>query len=355
MGSTWSTAIAGRARRRQLGWVGSAALIVVGIIVFVPATGDSPTNNISFAAALPLWLLALSWPVWRAPARALPNGLGRRRRHRRICWRTSIVLLFLASFALIACAYWGWRRDYGPLPQEALYANAADLCGNLTLWLSLLAPVPGLLDALLWRLHPAGARREALLGAMEEALGRPTRYRKVPEDQRPGPGFDRDAGWLGRPRPVFARQPDPLRGDPLTIRPVSPVRTRGDKSEVRTEPRFPAWQQHGAISWDGRALFFTDARQRHLRVPIEEAAELVQVRESREYGPLDELMLLDAEGKYLVRMPATGFRRHEAAALAAAAGLPFACYELGSSDESGASLHLLLFPARRGARIFRIR
>ncbi|MHA6760103.1 hypothetical protein [Streptacidiphilus sp. PAMC 29251] len=356
MGSSWNVITVGRGRRRrQLGWAGTVTLIAIGVVIFLPATGDSPTGTLSLVSALPFWLLALSWPVWRAPASALPEGLRRRRRHRRICWRASIVLLFLSSFALITCAYWGWRRDHGPVLQAALYSNTADLCGNVTLWLFLLAPIPGLLDVPLWRLYPAPIRRSALLGAMEEALARPRRFRRTPEDQRPAPGYDPDAGWLGRPRPVFARMPDPLPGEPLTIRPVSPTRGRGIRSEARAEPRFPGWQEHGAISWDGRALFFTDARRRHLRVPIEDAAELVQVAESREYGPLDVLMLLDAQGKYLVKLPATGFRRHEVAALAAAAGLPFACYDLGSSDESGASLHLALFPARRGAPTLRLR
>src|SRR5580698_1310281 len=90
------TANLGRRRRRwarPLRRLGTAALVVIGIVVFIPGTDDNlATDNIWLSAALPIWLLAATWPVWRAPERDAPEALRWRRRQRRSCWRTSVLL-----------------------------------------------------------------------------------------------------------------------------------------------------------------------------------------------------------------------------------------------------------------------
>ena len=337
MSSAFSMVVAGLGRRRRrwarpLRWIGTAALLVAGVVVFVPATDDSnPTCDISFAAALPIWLFALTWPVWRAPDRELPEGLRWRRRHRRACWRASLLTLFGSCLALLSCAYWEYRRD-----QDTAYRHydhldhLAALSGTTALWLLLLSPVPGLLDAPLWRLWPAPLRRAAALGRIAEELNRPDRFRLKPAGAVPPPGFDPDRGWLGRPMPVFERHPEPGRGAPLSIGPGADILVKGPFAQP-------------SLSWDGALVTFTDVHQPGIGVPVERVAELVDVRESFESGSYSLLMLLDPTGRSLVSMPDRGFRRDELASLAVAAGIPFACYDLGRS-EGRRPLSRRLFP-----------
>ncbi|MHA6765460.1 hypothetical protein [Streptacidiphilus sp. PAMC 29251] len=348
MSSAFGRIAAGLGRRRRrwaraLRWLPTVALVVLGILVFIPGTDDDlATDNIWLSAALPIWLLAGTWPLWRAPDRDAPEGLRWRRRHRRACWRGSALLLFGSCFALISCAYWEWRRDGDSGYDHYDHLNhLASVSGTTALWLLLFSPLPGLLDFPLWRLWPAPLRRAATLGVVAEELMKPNRFQLMYSGVVPAPGFDPDRGWLGRPMPTFERRPRSGRGAPLTIRPRIAGRKR--KNPVR--------DRDAALVWDGEAITFTDDYGRSVTVPIERAAEMVEVRESIGSSVDSVLMLLDADGRWLASMPEPGFFQHEAATLAVTAGIPFAGYELGRSESRVRSLRPRLFPAAPGSAV----
>ena len=365
MSSALNRIAAGLGRRRR-SWIrplrrlGTAALVVIGAVVFIPGTVDGdPTADISLAAALPIWLLALTWPVWRAPDREAPEGLRWRRRHRLGCRRASVLLLFGSCFGLLGCRYWEWRRDHEGIGYQIdTYPNSshpvfdaqrydhfnhfAVLSGGTGLWLLLLSPLPVLLDPLLWQLWPAPVRRAATLSRVAEELSRPDRYRLLPAEEVPAPGFDSDRGWLGRPVPVFEQRPGKERGAPLTIRlgPGIRVETYGYSSE------FPAYT---SMAWNGRTLVLEDARRRSLSIPEGVGAELVEVRETFRGRTDNRLMLLDPAGRCLLSARDRGLSRRDLARLAHAAGIPFACYELGCSEGRLGSMRDRLFPDAPGA------
>ncbi|MFC1417984.1 hypothetical protein [Streptacidiphilus cavernicola] len=345
MSSTFSRIAAGLGRRRRraarlIRWLGTTALIIIGIIVFIPGTDDSnPTDNISFAAALPIWLFALTWPVWRAPEREAPDGRRWRLRHRRICWRASVLMLFGACFCLLSCGYWEYRRDQGSDYGQYDHLNhLAAMSGTTALWLLLLCPLPALLDFPLWRLWPAPVRRAALLGRIAEKLSEPKRYLLMAPAMIPPPGFDPDQGWLGRPSPVFESLPGPRHGDPVTVGPGAPRTGPGWWDDPFVKGPYP----HASVSWDGETITFTDFHRRGTGIPVARVAELVDVRETAARSAHSVLMLLDATGRAVLSLPDQGFHRDELAEVAVAAGIPFRCYELGRSD--GRSLRDLLFP-----------
>jgi hypothetical protein len=65
-------------------------------VLFVLGADNTPQPycDLFFVSAWPVWLMAATWPVWRAPERHLPALLRLRSRHRRIGWRLSVLLLF---------------------------------------------------------------------------------------------------------------------------------------------------------------------------------------------------------------------------------------------------------------------
>ena len=56
--------------RRPLRWLLQIAVFALGFVVFLPATDDNPDADIAnphLVAAPPIWLIAPTMPLWRAP------------------------------------------------------------------------------------------------------------------------------------------------------------------------------------------------------------------------------------------------------------------------------------------------
>ncbi|MHA6761685.1 hypothetical protein [Streptacidiphilus sp. PAMC 29251] len=339
-----------RRRRRVLGrWLPPLVLATAAVTLFCCAIGTgTPAGAAAAVSALPMLLVAGTWPLWRAPGHELPELVRWRHRQRRICWRIAVLLLLAASVALVVLSYWTARRDnYPGLTTDAGYGQYAHLIGvsqAVAAWSAGTALVPVLLDPVIWRIWTYRFRGTVRSTAVAMALQDGARYRNLAADMIPAPGFDPEQGWCGRPHPVFSADPPDAPGEPCTChpRPVTtnpwhPVLTKGEV----------AWQKDTWIAWDGETLTFSTRRKKPPPLPVATAAELVLVHESGDRWSASLLMLLDATGQRLVTLwGAEHFDRPVLAGLAVATGLPFAEYQLGMTD-SPRPLYRRLFPAAR--------
>ena len=347
----WRQLSAGLGRRRRrftrpLRWIVSLALTAVGFVFFVPGTDDNnPRADIYFATALPIWLIAASWQLWRAPDHDLPAARRWRLRHRRICWRTSQLLLLGASLALLACSYYEWRSgNTASLTQFERYDSLAATSGTTGLWLLLASPVPGLLDLPLWRLWPLDLRDAAMKARATEQL--------MEQAARSGrtKAFDYTLDEQGRPRAASVREAGPGLGPELTLRTTKDDCWKYSTFRYRPKGHYERWIEHSRLGWDGVGnLVFTDGRARTVRMPVAVVAEAVLFTErtSRDHESR-HLLLLDRQGRRLLAVPADGYALQQLGDLAHAAGLRFSFYSLGNSSDNLVEINSLLFPRRRG-------
>jgi hypothetical protein len=290
-------------------------LAVLGAVALVWGIGrETPTGVVVGMSFLPLWVLAASWRLWRAPEEGLPQLMFWRSRQRRVCGRIAVSMLMGAGVSVMLLGY-AYEKNW-PGVQRG-WATAA-------LWLASLSPVPVLLDPLLWRAWTWPFRGAVRSARVLMLLQEPNRFLTVPPPRRPERGFDPDHGYCGRPVPIQRNTP-----------PYRRTRHRGCRGPAING-------EFISVTWDGRAITITEGSNVTARIPIEEVAELVTVSEYAEGRPIDEFLVLDGEGRRLATLDRPGgpSRKH-LAELASAAGLPFADYELGFARES---LGWLLFP-----------
>lgn len=274
-------------------------LLVAALGLGLLAWGAGPVRP----AWLPLCVLAASWRLWRAPEEGIPPLMFWRRRQRRVCGRIAVAMLLVSGIAV------------------ALHAGAAT-----AIWPAALAPVPVLLDPLLWRAWTWPFRDAVRCARALMLLQEPNRFLTTRPSRLPERGFDPEQGYCGRPVPV-AR----------TAAPNGRKRRHGCRGPARNG-RFTS------VTWDGRTIALSQGSWVSARIPIEQIAELVTVSEYVRGRLQDEFLVLDREGRRLATLErAGGPSREHLAELASAAGLPFADYELGRSKESLAEL---LFPPR---------
>jgi len=365
-------------RRRRWAWVQRwlpvPTLGAVGAVVGSVAAH----HGFSVDAALPLWVLAGSWPVWRAPEEGAADALRFRLRVRRIGWRASVTVVL--AFTVTRAS--GVSAD----------------------WVLALAPIPALLEPLLWPLWPRSLRRAVRSAQVYEELveakfaqGRNRQSRNGRSRRRSwwirrpyvggrvgavSVGFDPDRGVCGRPLPVESSEPEP---EPEPEPESEPEPGAGGRAPVRatpvrqllylwreeeTGPRIERWLRYASVSWSGRELLVTDGRQRLVRAGLagrpkseyprpgervlpHRPVELVWLTERRVDAARTYLeswvLLLDAEGRRLLTLPAVGLRQSDVGAVAHAAGLRFAAYELALGGWEGPRpLSSRLFPKRRG-------
>jgi hypothetical protein len=318
-------------RRRVISLGVSLAVVVIGFAVLLPAVsgGYDAAGSLRFASALLIWLLAVSWPLWRAPERALAEPLRLRLRHRLVMRRLALLALIAADGGFIADSYWRWRRTdhvngpghYGD-PTELHLDHLAHLAVTTGLALLLACVLLVALEPLLWLLWPAAIRRSVRQAEAAEALQDPLRFRYVRADIAAIQRFDPERGWLGRPGALAEVPAGPAETAPLTIR----------AARLAYLPKAIIDRPDCAITWDGEALVLTDRRKRSVRVTAGEISELVEVNE--DYGrdrQLSDVLALDESGRYLVRLAPheARFARKDLVALAKASGLPLAVYDLG--------------------------
>ncbi|MEY9842860.1 hypothetical protein [Streptacidiphilus sp. EB103A] len=382
MSTVWQmvTARLGRRRRR---WARVERWLPVPVLGALGAGAGvvSVHTGFSFDAALPVWVLAASWPVWRAPEEEVPDALRFRLQVRRAGWRVSVALVLAFSVA------------------QAL--------GTPVDWVLALAPVPVVLEPLLWPLWPRGLRRAVRSAQVYEELvaanrgqardlvrnKRVVRRRRVLRHQplarvraegtrrnrrrallrevrrTPGAlamGFDPDRGACGRPLPVRSSEPGARSGPPLR---ATPVRELLYQWRAQDEgERLERWLRYAVVSWSGQDLLLTDGRQRLVRAGLgwkpeplpprqrvlpHRPVELIWLTEKRvdsfRAHVESQILLLDARGRRLLTFPAMGMSQREVGAVAQAAGLRFAAYELAQSGwEWPRPLSSRLFPKRRG-------
>ena len=349
----WRVLTAGLERRRRRWtrvwrWLPTAGLAAAGTATGAVVLADGGRSGVALAAALPLWLLGASWRVWRAPEHQLPDALRFRARVRRVSWRVSALSLEGSALALLC------RVEH-----------TAGVPGGTAGWLLVLSPVPLLLDPLLWRLWPAALRRSVRSGKVWEELATANRRRKIG-----GPvAFDPDRGACGRPVPLRSSEAGTPSAETCRVHPIREVLFRWHSD--LPEQKLRNWLTNAAVVWNGRDLLLTDGRRRLVRagfapspsvrlpgerVLAEPPAEMVMLTERLgipRSSPMEsEIMLLDAEGRRLVTLPALGMREYDVAALAAKAGIRFAAYELvRTGPEFPRSLSARMFPRRRPGHI----
>ncbi|MBF9069694.1 hypothetical protein [Streptacidiphilus fuscans] len=345
MAGSWrrlASVVGARARyqRRKARIAVVVLFVLLGIGFCFPAGDDSdPLDNVYFSTAVVLLLTAATLWVWRAPRTELP-ALRWRLRHRRVCWRGSVVALYGASFGLLANAWFAYRRD--GLPASASMASYDHLdqlsrtCGSVGLWFLLLSPLPALLDVPTWRLMPRPLRRAAMVDRVTEELADPKRSLvrgDLPQRHVPAPG-----------RP----------GRPLRLDPAS--------KQYRLP--FPA-ERLPALDWDGELL---RVRARRGVVygfsaegPGPRPTTLAEVVEEVTFRHRRWMVLLDADGDRLlvvrIGSESTHLRANRLATLAGRANLAFAQYNLGWTKDDAGSVGPRLFPpvahawrVRRAAR-----
>lgn len=363
MSSPWKIFTA-RLQRRRRRWARVQRWLPVPALGALGAVAGAVAAHTGFSvdAALPLWVLAGSWPVWRAPEEGAADALRFRLRIRRIGWRASVTVVLAFSVTRAS----GVSAD----------------------WILALAPAPALLEPLLWPLWPRGLRRavrsaqvyeelvEAKLAQARKRRGlrRLVRSRQLVLGGRVhalAVGFDPDRGSCGRPEPVASSEPEHGRpgsdgGAPLRATPVRELLYQWREEE--SGPRLERWLRYASVSWSGRELLVTDGRQRRVRAglagrpeqtrPGERVlphcpVELVWLTEKRVDAVStyveSQVLLLDAEGRRLLTFPGLGLRQGDVGAVAHAARLRFAAYELALSGWEGPRpLSSRLFPKRRG-------
>ncbi len=268
----------GLGRRKWARWTRRGlqlALVVAGFVVFKPATDDSlsaGTANLHFAEGLPIWLVAAMVPLWVAPEHGLAEPLRFRRRHRRVAWRIAFLVLFAASLALLANAYWQYRwgvaLDGGHFDAADAATAHARVAGRVGLWLACLWPLPGLADPLVWRLWPETVRRAVRCARAAEALAEPTRAaRAIP--------LDPDRGRSGRPETALHEDreggvPSPLECSAALseIFRGRPWPHREDRSGPRRAPGTGAVRPGVELRWDGSELTVLDRTGTTVPVPL---------------------------------------------------------------------------------------
>jgi hypothetical protein len=351
-----------RLRRRlvALGLVAASIVVVAG----TQSGGDADTENLWAAVSLFLFAAGATAGVWRRPRDDGYEPLRIRRWHRRIFWRVGVCALLLGLVALWFAGYWDWQADRAldhsfDLPGWDAAQRHAETFRQLAAWLCGLAAVPVVLEPLLWRLWPRSLRRAARGAKVELELRRDRQFGTHLK-------LNPELGAAGRPGAFIAakaREPDP---EPQRITPHGGY--RGWKGQALAR-----WREHAAIEWNGTALVCTDARGRPRTFPVRAGArpvaEIVWYTEDSAgiddahvpgatSGPLpvpggspQHVLLLDAAGRWIAKLPAVGFAPQAVAGVAKAAGLPFAAYDLGVGGTVSAAA--LLFP--RAPRAVRIR
>ncbi len=343
------------------------AVCAGGLVVFLPATDDSLDANVAnehFALGVAVWAFAAMIPVWAGPEPGMPQLPRLRRLHRRTAWRLGFLGLFAASLALVGNTYWQVRAErtsyvHHPGRITAFEGNAHD-CAVLGLWLLCLCPLPVLVETPSWRLWPAPIRRGLRCARAAERLTGPFR-------SGPAADFDPDQGAAGRPA---ARSPR-FTGGPPSDRPCAASLSGGGRRDGA--------RSVVELRWDGSRLTL----RRGVGEPVEirvagretppgggrpagtggtrrPVAELVWYSEphkavrspgGRWVTRETALTLLDAEGFRVGTVHGARREWSGVLAVARAAGLPFAAYDLGAVARSEPPrANALLFP-RRGRQL----
>ncbi|MEY9872118.1 hypothetical protein ABH931_001592 [Streptacidiphilus sp. MAP12-33] len=283
------------------------------------------------AGASRSWLRPVRW-IWRLPERGLPDALRLRLLSRWIAWRTAAVLVLL------------WPLTGASWP----------------VWPALALP---LLDLVLWlTVLPEPLR----LAVRTAGLGEEIRRMNAHSLPRYALGFDPDRGRNGR-IPARDSEPAPTHfGEPLGVFPtrLPPPQAPSDRRPVT--PATP-WTGNGRaaseVKWTGHSLVLSGATGALVQVNLEQPGhdagsrlaarptELVWLKEHRvgEYRDEFSILLLDATGRRLATMAATGFDEQYIRRIAAAARLDWNAYEVALPRElPGRGLVHRMFPPRRG-------
>lgn len=362
-----------RFRRNPLGklrgWAFSFALMI-GAIVIIAATqhgDDADVENLWAAVAFVLFVTGATARVWRKVREAEFEALRWRRLHRRIFWRAAVVSLLAGLISLWFVAFWQWRSDkaFNTIDVLAFSSDSghAAFFRGLSAWLCAAAVPIVAIEPFAWLLWPRPIRSAVRRGRVAKMLTTGRRFGTQLD-------LDPNLGAAGRPRAAnseSAREPsvEAHRITPHGVRPLHP--------DAATN----AWWSNAAIAWDGHDLTLTDGKGRTRAFPVVRSAstqqegrqrpvaELVRFKEvlpprystysaassARKWrlGPrrrVERVLLLDANGRRVAQLPAAGFEVRDLAAIARAAGLPFAAYDLGSVGFEGRAANPLLFPGR---------
>jgi hypothetical protein len=347
MSDVWH-AVGARVGRQRRRWARGVRRSITGLLWLAGsgllATGadrGAEGGHVLMAGSVPVFFVAMSWQVWRAPEHHLPDALRLRRRSRRVGLRLGWLCLLGASAGLVSSAYRSWRGT-----------DLAHLPGGVGLWLLALAPVPVLVESALWLLAPRDLRREVGVGRNAEEVQR-VNLRYHPPKQL---GFDPGSGACGLPVPAFAAAGGTA-GRSCRITPsrallVSPTETMTDAEE--------RWLHNAGLAWNGTELIVTDGRGRQTRGSslADRPVELVRLGERDRLMAVTEwsVLLLDDQGRRLLTLPGLGWSHPDLRRLASAAGLRYSVHQLPKPAwEWGIPLTSRLFPRRRGHIRIRIR
>ena len=352
-----------RARPRWLVWLRRWSLQVVCFFAILPVFALIPRDasldygNLWAEATLPLMLTAFTAHLWRRHRPEDLPALAFRIRHRRICWRISLVLLYCALIALWVASYWYWRSSNAVSDGAARhYLSQVSTFRHVQNWLFATASIPTLVEPLAWRMWPYSLRDAARRAKSAE---RSVREHTAATNKFQG-GFDFELGAAGRPVPLMsspAGEPSP---ESVIIRP-SASNTR--YLNTRELAKIDEWWRNGTVSWNGSALVVTDAHGAAWKAPTADEADSAQVAEivcyeerfSRStYSNLGTklrssgLLFLNERGRRIAQISAVGLAIEDVGRVAKAAGIPFAAYDLGGrSDDLPPRLSTRLFPKHR--------
>jgi len=334
--------------------------LVVGGFVLIAATqsgSDADVENLWLPLALALMAGGATAWVWRRAEGGGFEALRWRRLHRRVFWRTAALSLLGGLAALWLVAFWQWRADTTPggFEQSAWDSDNghAAFFGSVSAWLSAAAPALFVVEPFAWRLWPRSLRQAVRRAKTAEILAK----------RRYGTQLILDSvlGAAGRPEATLTVK----RGEPSPRAHAITPHGRQPADWPRAAAR--DWWRHAKLAWDGSALQVADGQLSSWTFPvvttptdegsegaggIDRVAELVWFTEDVRSWRVatwqhEQILLLDRGGRRIAELPVAGFTAKATAAIAEAAGLPFAAYDLGSVRRDESPAHPMLFPRTR--------
>ncbi|WP_037601956.1 hypothetical protein [Streptacidiphilus rugosus] len=287
------------------------------------------------------WLRPVRW-IWRPPERGLPDALRLRR-----------------------LSAWTARRLAGALALAALVLALLGSSGAAPAWL---APVPLLLDLVLWRVLPRPLRLAVRTAGLAEET---RRLNTLMGSWGPKLEFDPDLGHAGRPLPEVSDPALAAFGAECQAAPL-PRLLAEEAGTRRPGPEFDGWLRFGKLRWAGGSLVLVGGGSTLVEVDLtdpdpgprprpwrrsrstlpDRPTELVLLRERRPgrgRGLEVRVLLLDAGGRRLLTMPGIGLDETQLRKVASAARLSYSRYTfLLPWEAPGRGLAARLFPPRRG-------
>ena len=329
----------GRIRARATVARARVALGVCAVVVALRGVATVTTAGTELwpVSGLLLAQMAIFLPLWRGWVRRQGLDDAETRRWHEILrtriWRTTSVLLVGANLALFV----------NRLDVRHGRPGAAATAGTTGLVLLLAGVIPAVLEPIAWRFAPARWRRTERIDRLIEALL---------SSYTPLAGFDPDRGASGRPKPFLdqpAGEPRP-RPSRVVLREFdgAALEWTGDHLAVLDPGNFTRKIVTPPTGRPGNEPVRARRRKRW-------AAELVWVSGQDRFKPtwdpraqpVVDLLVLDERGRLLFRVNVRVDDVKAVAAVAGAAGLPFAAYSLSYPPGVGYRIHNLLFPPRR--------